>query len=82
MSTAMPFVNRRRRTRMYLTADPTPDAPSAIRMMPAIIVHRNKPFTPNWPMMPARLRRTRPWVRRWQSSTAERSGKNPATIAQ
>ena len=31
---------------MYLTADPTPDAPSAIRMMPAIMVHRNRPLTP------------------------------------
>ena len=54
MSTAMPLVKPMTTGRgMYLTAEPTPEAPSATRMAPAINVQMKRPCTPYWLMMPA-----------------------------
>ena len=84
MSTAMPLVKPTTTGRgIYLTADPTPDAPSAIRMMPAIIVHRKRPLTPYCPMMPATTTTNAPVGPPMAVIEPPNADvRNPATIAQ
>ncbi len=84
MSTAMPLVKPTTTGRgMYLTADPTPDAPSATSMMPAIMVHRNSPLTPYWPMMPATTTTNAPVGPPMAVIDPPSAAvRNPATIAQ